>query len=200
MGRKSFGTIIEIGKCLVSEDVIFEFFSCDYELCKGRCCIAGEYGAPLLEEELDRLESEYDNYSSCMSVRGKETVEKKGFFEIDIENDLVTPVVPGTEECAFTHFDTAGNCLCAIEKCFFEGKCSFRKPISCRLYPIRITPLTGGGLALNVHHWDICRNAFEKGKKEGVRVYQFLREPIVEYFGKDFYEALEAAAKALTAD
>lgn len=200
MNGKNFGTIIEIGKCLVSEDVIFEFFSCDYELCKGRCCIAGEYGAPLLEEELAKLEGAYDNYSSFMSARGKETVEKKGFFEIDIENDLVTPVVSGTEECAFTHFDSAGNCLCAIEKCFFEGNCLFRKPISCRLYPIRITQLTGGGLALNVHHWDICRNAFEKGKKEGVRVYQFLREPIIEYFGKDFYDALGAAAKALTAD
>lgn len=197
MGNKAFGTIIEIGKCLVSEDVIFEFFSCDYETCKGKCCIAGEYGAPLLEEELDKLEGEYDKFSGLMSQQGRDTVDKKGFFEIDIENDLVTPVVPGTEECAFTNFDGDGNCLCAIEKCFYEGKCSFHKPISCRLYPIRVTQLTGGGLALNVHHWDICRDAFEKGKRENVRVYQFLREPIEEYFGKDFYEALDAAAKAL---
>lgn len=195
--NNSFGTIIEIGKCLVSEDVIFEFFSCDYDICKGKCCIAGEYGAPLLEEELDKLEGEYDKFSGLMSQRGRDAVDKKGFFEIDIENDLVTPVVPGTEECAFTHFDGAGNCLCAIEKCFFSGKCSFRKPISCRLYPIRVTQLTGGGLALNVHHWDICREAFEKGKREGIRVYQFLREPLEEYFGKEFYEALDAAAKAL---
>ena len=133
MNNKGFGTIIEIGKCLVSEDVIFEYFSCDYEKCKGKCCIAGEYGAPLLEEELDRLEGEYDGYSSLMSQRGRDTVDRKGFFEIDIENDLVTPVVPGTEECVYTHFDENGNCLCAIEKCFFAGGCSFRKPISCRL-------------------------------------------------------------------
>lgn len=197
MNSNGFGTIIEIGKCLVSEDVIFEYFSCDYEKCKGKCCIAGEYGAPLLEEELDRLEGEYDKYSSLMSQRGRDAVDRKGFFEIDIENDLVTPVVPGTEECVYTHFDENGNCLCAIEKCFFAGGCSFRKPISCRLYPIRVTQLTGGGMALNVHHWDICRDAFEKGKREGVRVYQFLRQPIEDYFGKDFYEALDAAAKAL---
>nr|AGH13526.1 hypothetical protein [uncultured bacterium pUR16A2] len=195
--KRDFGTIIEIGKCLVSEDVIFEYFSCDYEVCKGKCCIAGEYGAPLLEEELDRLEETYDSFSDQMSQRGRDAVEKKGFFEIDIENDLVTPVVPGTEECAYTHFDSDGNCLCAIEKCFLAGKCSFHKPISCRLYPIRVTKLTGGGLALNVHHWDICRDAFEKGKREDVRVYQFLRKPIEDYFGTDFYEALDAAAKAL---
>ena len=75
-----------------------------------------------------------------------------------------------------------------------QGRCSFRKPISCSLYPIRVKKLTGGGLALNVHHWDICRPAFEKGRREGVRVYEFLREPLTRRFGAEFYEALSAAA------
>lgn len=182
--------IVEIGDCLVSEDVFMEYFACDYQKCKGKCCIAGEYGAPLKEEELESLEKNYPVFSKLMSERGKETVDAKGFFEIDIEDDIVTPVVPGTEECAYTHFE-GDNCLCAIERCHLP------KPVSCKLYPIRVTDLTGGGKALNVHHWNICEDAFNKGKNEGIRVYQFLREPLIEAFGDEFYEALCAAAKHL---
>jgi len=200
MSDRRFGTIVEIGNVLVSEDVIEEFFSCDYEVCRGKCCIIGDSGAPLEEEELDELEKHYDEYQDLMSQAGRDAVDAKGFFEVDIEDDLVTPVVPQTQECAYTHFDADGNCLCAIERCFFQGKCSWRKPISCSLYPIRVTKLTGGGLALNLHRWDICKDAFEKGRKEKVRVYQFLREPLERRFGKEFYEALDAAAKYIIKD
>ncbi len=95
------------------------------------------------------------------------------------------------EACAYAHFDQNGNCLCAIEKC------GCRKPASCSLYPIRVTKLTGGGLALNVHHWDICKPAFEKGRKEGVRVYEFLKKPLIDNYGEEFYSALEQAAAKL---
>ena len=198
--KKDYGTIIQIGDTLVSEEVVLEWFCCDYAACKGKCCIAGDCGAPLLESEPEIIERSYDFFSPLMTQRGRRTVDEKGFFEIDIEGDIVTPVVSGTEECAFTHFDDDGNCLCAIERCHFNGGCDFRKPRSCHLYPIRVTPLTGGGCALNFHRWDICKDAFEKGKKEGVRVYQFLREPLEEYFGKDFYEALCLAAEKVIAE
>ena len=191
----SFGTIVQIGDILVSEDVIVEYFSCDYARCKGRCCIEGDCGAPLEESELDELEKAYEAYSPLMSQKGRDAVDEKGFFEIDFEGDIVTPVVPVTQECAYTHFDADGNCLCAVEKCFCEGRCSWRKPQSCSLYPIRVTKLTGGGLAFNLHRWDICKDAFEKGKREGTRVYQFLKGPLTEIYGADFYEALCAAAE-----
>lgn len=193
-----FGTIIQIGNCLVSEEVVLEYFSCDYELCKGKCCIVGDCGAPVKEVELEPLERYYKDYSKYMRDEGKRAVDEKGFFEIDFEGDIVTPLVPGTEECAYCHFSPDGACLCSIEKCFHEGKIPFKKPVSCSLYPIRVTNLTGGGLALNLHRWDICSCAFEKGKKEGVRVYQFLRKPLVDIFGEEFYEALDAASKQLS--
>lgn len=196
MSSSSFGTIIQIGDILVSEDVVNECFACDYEVCKGKCCIIGDSGAPLSEEELDELENHYDEYSDLMTEQGRAAVDAKGFFEIDIEGDLVTPVVPGREECAYCHFD-GDNCLCAIEKRFFEKKCSWQKPKSCRLYPIRVTKLSDGGLALNVHHWDICKDAFEKGKRENIRVYEFLRTPLTELFGEEFYSALSSAAENL---
>lgn len=199
MSHNKFGTIVQIGNCLISEDVFVEWFSCNYEECKGKCCIVGECGAPLEESETEILEREYPVYSSKMSDAGRAAVDEKGFFEIDFEGDIVTPLVPGTEECAFTHFTEDGSCLCSIEKCWFEGKCSWRKPISCQLYPIRITKLSDGQLALNVHHWDICEGAFEKGRKEKVRVYEFLREPLIRMFGEEFYSALCVAARRVIA-
>lgn len=199
MAKSAFGTIIEIGDILVSEDVVSEYFCCDYERCKGCCCIIGDSGAPLEEEETELLEQHYDSYKDLMTERGRETAEASGFFELDRDGDLVTPTVPGREECAYCHFD-GDNTLCAIEKRFLEGRCPWPKPQSCRLYPIRVTKLTGGGQALNVHHWEICRQAFDNGKAKGLRVYQFLQKPLTDVYGAEFYDALCAAAKLVNGE
>ena len=191
---KRFGTIVEIGDILISEEVILEFFACDYPVCKGQCCIIGESGAPLKEEELDPIEANYDVFAPLMRSEGRQAVEEKGFFEIDRDGDLVTPLVPGSEECAFCLFED-GNCFCSMERQYFAGACSFRKPISCQLYPIRVKELGAGRIGLNLHRWDICRCAFEKGRREGIRVYQFLKDPLVRAFGSDFYDALCMAAE-----
>lgn len=193
--NQSFGTIFQIGDILVSEDVVTEYFACDYEACKGCCCLIGDTGAPLEEEELDRLEEEYDSYSKLMMPKGRAQVEKDGFFIVDRDGDLVTPVVDVSDECAYAAFDEADNCFCSIERCYFSGGCKFRKPQSCWLYPIRVQKLSNGGQALNLHRWSICKDAYEKGRREGIRVYQFLREPLTAVYGEEFYEALDAAAK-----
>lgn len=194
-----FGTIIQIDDCLVSQDVLTEYFSCDYARCRGCCCIIGDSGAPLQESELEAIEKDYPAFSPLMRPQGRDAVAEKGFFEIDTDGDIVTPLVPGSEECAYTCFDNEGNCFCAMEREWFKGKTAFRKPISCWLYPIRVSKLSNGMLALNLHRWDICKDAFEKGKKEKVRAYEFLREPIERFFGRDFYSALCEAARMLNA-
>lgn len=196
--KKDFGTIIEIGDILVSEDVVLEYFACDYPVCRGACCIVGESGAPLKEEELDPLEAEYEVFKPLMSEAGRAAVDAKGFFEIDREGDLVTPLVPGTEECAFCLMED-GNCFCAIERQFCKGLSRFRKPVSCSLYPIRVVDLGGGRIGLNLHRWKICQCAYEKGRREGIRVYQFLQAPLTEAYGEEFYSALSAAARMLIA-
>jgi hypothetical protein len=173
--------------------VVQEYFACDYESCKGICCIEGVAGAPLQERELPGLERDYPRYCGEMLEAGREAVSLNGFFEIDPEGDLVTPLVPGSSACAFAHFRDDGSCLCAIEKC------GCTKPESCSLYPVRVTRFKGGGLALNLHKWDICRCAFEKGRREGIRAYQFLRKPLTDVFGADFYSALCAAADHILA-
>jgi len=223
MGKRSaFGTIIEIDGVLVAEDVVTEYFACDYEKCKGCCCVIGDSGAPMKEGEAEELERNYEVYSPLMTQEGRDAVDANGFFQIDRDGDVVTPVVstphriegldyiPGTdgligtaglEDCAYIHYEKGEDgkaiCLCSVERCFFQGKCSFRKPVSCWLYPIRVTRLSSGMDALNLHRWNICKDAFEKGKREGIRVYQFLKEPLTEIYGADFYEALDAAATAL---
>lgn len=199
MSKSAFGTIIEIGDVLVSEDVILEYFACDYPVCKGCCCIIGDSGAPLKEEELEPLEANYSVYSPLMTPKGRAAVDAKGFFEIDRDGDLVTPVVPGSEECAYCHFDGDGNCFCAIERQFCKGLGTFRKPISCSLYPIRVVDLGGGRVGLNLHRWHICADAYKKGRREGIRVYEFLRGPLTDAFGAEFYSALSEAARMLIA-
>ena len=199
MSRSRFGTIIQIGDVLVSEDVVLEYFACDYEKCRGACCIAGDSGAPLKEEELEKIEREYPVFSALMLPEGLDAVSKKGFFDIDRDGDIVTPLIEGSEACAYAHFTPDGNCLCSMERCFFAGKCCFRKPESCWLYPIRVTSLGEGRVALNVHTWDICKDAREKGRREDIRVYQFLKEPLTEIFGEEFYSALSLAASKLIA-
>lgn len=192
-GKSAFGTIIQIGDILVSEDVVMEKFACDYEVCKGICCIEGDAGAPIGEDELPRIEREYPKYCGAMRECGREAVAANGFFEIDRDGDIVTPLVPGSGVCAYANFLDNGGCICAMQ----SSGCT--KPVSCSLYPIRVTELTGGGLALNVHHWDICHCAFEKGERDGIRVYEFLRGPLTEAFGAGFYEALDAAARHIIA-
>ena len=184
------GTIIQIDDCLVSEEILTEYFACDYEKCKGCCCVIGDSGAPMEECEAEAIEKNYHIFSPIMSEEGRKAVEDKGFFEI----------VEGVLQPTVRFFDEDGNCFCSMERCWFQGKGDFRKPISCWLYPIRITQLSNGTRALNLHRWHICQDAFAKGKKEKVRVYEFLREPIERYFGEDFYSALSEAAKMLNAD
>lgn len=192
--ERQFGTIIQIGDILVSEDVVTEYFACDYEACKGVCCIEGDSGAPMEEEEIETVERDYPRFSALMSPAGREAAESSGFFEVDRDGDIVTPLVRGSCECAFCHFGPSGEALCAIEMA------GCRKPVSCSLYPIRVTKLTGGSLALNVHHWEICRPAFEKGRRENIRVYQFLRKPLTDSYGEEFWSALDEAARHLLSD
>lgn len=193
---RDFG-IIQIDDILVSSEIITEYFACNYDECRGVCCVIGDSGAPLTEDEAQSLERNYPIYSGLMQETAREAVARTGFFEIDSDGDMVTPLVRGTEECVFTHFDGDGNCFCSPERCWFRGECSFRKPVSCWLYPVRVSVLSNGMTALNLHRWDICRGAFLKGRREGVKVFRFLKEPLTAMYGEDFYEALCQAEKEL---
>lgn len=194
---KDLSTIIQIDDCLISSDILTVKYSCDYQKCKGCCCIIGDSGAPLEDVELDVLENEFSTFKKYMTNTAIQQVEQRGYYYKDSDGDMVTPLI-NNEECAYTIMEDE-NCLCAIERAYLAGETEFRKPISCWLYPIRISRLSNGMIALNLHRWNICSDAFIKGEKEGMPVYKFLKEPIIHFLGERFYEALDEIANSFSA-
>jgi hypothetical protein len=190
--------MIEIDGKIIGLDVFDKKFVCDLTACKGACCIEGDAGAPLTLEEVDILEEIYEDVKPYMRQEGIDEVEKNGVFYMDVDNEPVTALVNG-KECAFVNFDENGIAKCAIDNAHREGKVSWKKPISCHLYPIRVSKLSVG-LALNYHEWPICKPACECGSRLDVPVYKFLKEPLIREFGEEFYGQLETAAEHLKKD
>lgn len=188
--------MIEIDGKIVSSDLLTERFLCDLSSCRGICCVEGNAGAPLEEDEVSTLGQEFDAYRDFMTPEGLSTVEQQGFAVRDGDGDLVTPLV-GDAECAYS-FSRDGVTLCAIEQAWAAGATPFRKPISCHLYPIRVTRFGDGSLGLNYHRWAVCDGARKLGAARGVPVYKMLREAIVRRFGVSFFEALEIAEEYLS--
>lgn len=187
--------MIEIDDKIVSLDLLRESFACDLGACKGACCVEGNAGAPLEMDEVDILEEEYENYKPYMTPEGIAEVERQGFMVVDADGDYTTPLV-GDAECAYSYCEN-GVTLCAVERAWAEGKTTFRKPVSCHLYPIRVVRFSNGTVGLNYHRWDVCAGARVCGKRLGIPVYRSLREPIIRRFGEEFYKALECAEEYL---
>ena len=171
--------------------IFCENFCCDLSKCKGICCVEGDSGAPLDIDEVDILEEEWENYAPYMTEEGRAAIEEQGFMVVDADGDYTTPLVDNAA-CAYA-FEEDGITFCAIERAYREGKCSFIKPISCHLYPIRVARFRNGSAGLNYHRWAVCGSARECGKKLGLPVYKGLKEPIIRAFGEDFYRQLELA-------
>lgn len=195
MTRNELPSMVQIGDIIISSEIFTTKFACDYEKCRGCCCIIGDSGAPLEDEETDALKTEYPEYREYMEKDAVKAVNMRGFFEVDSDGDIVTPLMAGKEECIFSCFDQDYNCFCAIEKSWLDGKSRFRKPISCWLYPIRVSKLSNGLIALNLHRWSICEDGYVKGERENIPLYEFLRDPIIAYLGEEFYQELKEAAK-----
>ncbi len=184
--------MIAIDNTLVSEHLLEKKFVCDLNACKGECCVAGDSGAPLEFGEIAIMESVLDKVKPYLPKDGLKAIEKQGVFVIDEDKDYTTPLVKG-KHCAFTYFEDS-IAKCAIENAFYDGKITWKKPISCHLYPVRITKHKNYD-AVNYHKWEICKPACECGAKLDVPVYKFLREPLVRKYGEEWYKQLELADK-----
>lgn len=185
--------MIQIDDALVGLDIIERCFICDISQCKGACCIEGDSGAPLEEEELEELQKVLPEIWDDLLPEAQEIIRKQGVAYIDSDGDIVTSIVQG-KNCVFTCYDEAGVCKCAIEKAYREGRVSFYKPVSCHLYPIRITQYRDYR-AVNYDRWKICKCAEALGTNEGVPVYRFLKEPLIRKFGEAWYNELEQCAE-----
>lgn len=184
--------MLQIDETIISLDLFQNYFVCDLPSCKGICCVEGDAGAPLEQNELTKLKEILPYVWNDLSNAAKEVIQKQGVFYIDDDNEPVTSIVDG-RECVFTVKDKQGIYKCAIEKAYKEGKIDFYKPISCHLYPVRIkeyTRLT----AVNVHRWKVCNCARILGKKLHMPVYKFLKEPLIRKFGEEWYHQVEIFA------
>ena len=185
--------MLVIDDIIVSDDLYLVRFCCDLPKCHGACCVEGDAGAPLTEEEISLLEDHIDDIIPFMTFRGKEIISWQGVFDYDAFGKFVTPLVQDIE-CVFCNFDGEGMAYCAIQKAFEEGKIPFEKPISCHLYPLRISEYDHYE-AVNYHKWHICKPALKKGKKEGLMLYQFLKPSLVRMYGEEWFEKLDLAVK-----
>lgn len=180
--------MIVVENVVISDDIKEQFFVCNLEKCKGACCVEGDLGAPLEKEELNKLEEIYENVKPYLSKQGVEAIEEQGKFIRDWEGDYSTPTIGG-RECAYAIYDKKGILKCGIEKAYLEGKNDFKKPISCHLYPIRITTYEEYD-ALNYDRWSICSPACSFGKELNVPLYKFLKDALIRKYGKAWYKEL----------
>ena len=191
--------ILDVGGVLISSEIITERFCCDLVACRGACCIEGDAGAPVADDEVAELRGSLDAVWPLLTARAQSAIDRRGVVYKDQEGELVTNIVDG-RECVFAYRHDGngaglpdGCCLCALERVWRErlsGKTAFVKPISCALYPIREKRFEGGLIGLNLHHWEICRAAFERGRELNMPVYRFLREPLIRRFGVAWYKEL----------
>ena len=184
--------MFQIGKTIVSEEIIEKDFMCNLSACKGACCIDGEAGAPLSKEETVILKDIYPKVKPFLRDKGIQAIEKQGVFVKSELGDLETPLIDGAD-CAYVIFDEKGTALCAIEEAYSQGEISWKKPVSCHLYPIRVKDYSEFS-AVNYDRWDICDDACVLGKELQVPIYKFVKEALIRKFSEDWYAELEKVA------
>lgn len=185
--------MIAIDKVLVSDEVVEAQFVCDLHKCKGGCCEDGDAGAPLEKGEMKILEEGYDVISAYMSPEGIAEVKKQGKFLYDPEFGWVTPTIDG-KICAYGFRDKKGIIKCSIEAAYYDKKIGWKKPISCHLFPIRLTKTKAYTMVNYEPRETLCAPGCALGKKVKMPVYQFLQEAIERKFGTEFFETLHQVA------
>lgn len=185
--------MFQIGKTIVSEDIIEKEFVCNLSACKGECCIAGDSGAPLDADEVAVMKDVYPKVKPFLRPEGVAEIEKQGVTITTDFGDFETPLV-NDAECAYVIFDDKNTALCGIEAAYRAGEITWKKPISCHLYPVRIQSYSSFS-AVNYHHWSICDDACALGEELKVPTYKFLKEPLIRKFGEGWYEELEVIAQ-----
>lgn len=186
--------MIQIQDTIVSEEILERKFVCNLNACKGACCVQGDAGAPLEYEELEELENVFEAVKPYLSEKSIAALEED-LYTVDADGDYVTQLVNG-KECAFVFFDEQNITKCSIEQAYIDGKSSFKKPISCHLFPVRLSKIADY-TAVNYAYWDICDDACTLGEDLGVKTYQFLKEPLIRRFGEEWFKELALVDEAL---
>lgn len=187
--------MFQLGKTIVSEEIIENDFMCNLSACKGACCVDGEAGAPLEEAELQILSDIYPKVKPFLTKEGIEAIEQQGLF-ITHNDEYETPLISSDDSCAYIIYDEKGVSMCGIEEAYNQGEVTWKKPVSCHLYPIRVQDYSEFS-AVNYHKWEICDDACTLGKELQIPVYKFVKEALIRKFGEDWYAELEKVAEKM---
>ncbi|PWT97950.1 MAG: DUF3109 domain-containing protein [Bacteroidetes bacterium] len=186
--------MIAIDNVLISDEVVQGQFVCDLIKCKGGCCEDGDAGAPLTDEEMDKLVEIYEKVEPYLTTEGKEVIKKKGLYHYDSSFGWVTPTIGG-EMCAYGFRDEKGIIKCGIEQAYLDGKVDFKKPISCHLFPIKVKETKTYEMVNYEPRPSLCKPGCSLGAKLKVPAYVFLKEALIRKYGEDFYTVLEQIAE-----
>jgi hypothetical protein len=182
--------MISLGNTIISDEIFVEKFICDLNKCKGSCCWEGDYGAPLDENELNILVEIYPKIKEYLSDESITQIEEFGHYVyFNPAKTFATPVL-NNGACVYLSKGEAGLFECAIQKAYNNGVVDFYKPISCHLYPIRITSYKDYD-ALNYDRWDICKAACSLGAKEKVPIFRFVKDALIRKYGQEYYDEME---------
>lgn len=188
--------MFQLGKTLVSEEIIKNDFVCNLSACKGACCIDGEAGAPVEPEERAIMEKIYPKVKPYLRKEGIEAIEKQGIYITRENGEIETPLIDDAD-CAYVTFDDKGTALCGIEEAYNAGEIAWKKPVSCHLYPVRIQEYSSFS-AVNYHRWEICDDACSLGAELQVPVYKFVKDALIRKYGEDWYRELEEVASNIS--
>lgn len=185
--------MFQLEKTIISEEILEKEFVCNLNACKGACCVNGDAGAPLEEEELTILEEIFPVLKNYLRKEGLKAIEEQGLYTTNELGEHETTLIDGAD-CAYVIYDEKNVALCGIEEAYNQGEIAFKKPVSCHLYPVRIKQYSEFA-AVNYDKWEICDDACSLGKELGVPVYKFVKQALVRKFGEDWYAELEKAAE-----
>ncbi|MFL2623065.1 MAG: DUF3109 family protein [Flavobacteriaceae bacterium] len=182
--------MFQLGKTIVSEAILDNDFACNLSACKGACCVDGDAGAPLEAHELKTLQDIYPKLKPYLTAEGINAIENQGLYVTTKDGEFETPLVNGAD-CAYVTYDENQTALCGIEQAYNQGDVSWKKPVSCHLYPIRVKDYSEFS-AVNYHKWQICDTACSLGQALKIPIYKFVKEALIRKFGSAWYQALEA--------
>ncbi|TAI47398.1 DUF3109 family protein [Flagellimonas allohymeniacidonis] len=185
--------MFQIGKTIISEEILDNDFVCNLNACKGACCVDGQSGAPLEESETKILAELFETVKPFLRAEGIRSIEEQGTFVKGEDGEWETPLV-NQSECAYVTFSSEGIAKCGLEEAYNAGVTDWKKPISCHLYPIRIRTYSEF-TAINYHKWEICDSACSLGQELKVPIYKFVKEALIRKFGEDWYSELEQVAR-----
>ncbi len=188
--------MLQIDDTIISLDVIDQNFACDLSKCKGICCVEGDEGAPVTEDEVSQIETLLPIIWDDLSNRAQEVIAQQGVAYADRDNELAISIIDGAE-CVFAFQDGHGYWRCRIEQAFEQQKTTFKKPLSCHLYPVRLQKHKTF-VAVNYHQWHVCHDAIASGNDQNKPLYQFLKEPLIRSFGEEWFQQLTSAADYFT--